>query len=176
MIMNYRPSRRELALSRAMGFGINDPEKVLEIARSFEEWLLGEDADPQPKTAAEAAPEKAPKTMPETHGVVYGDGPKLLLTNVGFPRALEACIESKRRIRRIGWNGKGMFVFLHPGSVAAPIGFGIEGVPMKLFDRGDAGTATRLPSLALRTAHGATVIGWLASQTDMLASDWEVLA
>lgn len=31
------------------------------------------------------------------------------------------------------------------------------------------------PDLAMKAADGSLVIGWLASQTDMLAEDWEVV-
>ena len=33
-----------------------------------------------------------------------------------------------------------------------------------------------LPHIDMRAADGSMVIGWLASQTDMLAEDWMVLA
>lgn len=165
-----RMALREMALCRAMGLGLNDHAKVLAAARIFESYLLGDDPGPRG--------EKAPD-----YGAMGGavtpaapDPSKPILRQVGFPRVLEA-VQNGYRARRAGWNGKGMFVFLHLGSAPRyTSGTGIEGVPMRLFEKGDAGTAVRLPSLALHTASGSTVIGWLASQTDMLAADWEVLA
>lgn len=98
-----------------------------------------------------------------------------------FGMALEA-LKDGFQIARAGWNGKGMFLYLNRGSVdPAPfVGLPgepaeIEGIPAALFDIGDNGTTTRLPNINMRAATGSTVTGWLASQTDMLAEDWEVL-
>ena len=72
------------------------------------------------------------------------------------------------RLARSGWNGKGMFVFLVPGStftVNRPPLLGIypEGTQIKY-----------LPHIDMKTADGS-VVPWLASQTDILADDWEVV-
>ncbi len=88
-------------------------------------------------------------------------------------------LKQGKRVARAGWNGKGMFIFLNKGSVDSegeteslpPI----EGVPARFFTQGDKGTVTRLPNINMHTATGSTVTGWLASQTDLLAEDWEVL-
>lgn len=106
-----------------------------------------------------------------------------MITNQTFSAALEAC-KNGHRITREGWNGKGMFVFLQRGS--RRVGASdegpeeawpstIDGVPAELFDTGYFGSVTRLPNLAMRSATGSIVTGWLASQTDMLASDWCIL-
>lgn len=41
--------------------------------------------------------------------------------------------------------------------------------------RQSGGTATVLPSITMKTATGEILMGWLASQSDMLATDWVVL-
>ena len=65
------------------------------------------------------------------------------------------------RARRAGWNGKGMFLFLvaewKPTNVAA---VAPDKYPV-------------LPFIAMKTAD-EKVVPWLASQTDMLAVDWEI--
>ena len=65
------------------------------------------------------------------------------------------------RVRRVGWNGKGMFLFLvadwKPTNVAA---IRPDEYPV-------------LPFIAMKTADNK-VVPWLASQTDMLAIDWEL--
>lgn len=114
--------------------------------------------------------------------------------SMNFSHALAALKEGKH-VSRSGWNGKGMFIFLNKGSypngatVEFPEGMSgddlegqnindigsIDGVSCGLFDRGDDGTAVRLPNVNIRVASGATVTGWLASQTDMLAEDWGVV-
>ena len=83
-----------------------------------------------------------------------------------FSEALER-IKYGERLARTGWNGKGMFVFLVPGStfeVNRPPLLGIypEGTEINYHAHID-----------MRTADG-TVVPWLASQTDLLAEDWEV--
>lgn len=35
--------------------------------------------------------------------------------------------------------------------------------------------ATALPSITMKTATGEILVGWLASQTDMLADDWVIV-
>lgn len=81
-----------------------------------------------------------------------------------FSQALLAIKEGKK-VAREGWNGKGMFVFLVPGSqfkVSRPPLLGIyeEGTEINYHAHID-----------MKTADG-TIVPWLASQTDVLAEDW----
>lgn len=102
---------------------------------------------------------------------------------MNFGQAIEH-LKFGHRVARAGWNGKGMFLFLNPGSFDASQFDGlpglpaeIDGIPTRLFsEKGDVGTITRLPNINMRAASGATVTGWLASQTDMLAEDWSLVA
>lgn len=67
------------------------------------------------------------------------------------------------RFARAGWNGKGMWI-----EVCIP-------VRCKALD--ETGCETELemqPFIVMKTAQG-TLVPWLASQTDMLADDWEVV-
>lgn len=100
-------------------------------------------------------------------------------TNLTFGQALEA-LKQGRRISRKGWNGKNMFIFLNKGSVDCGVGETIseftEGIRTDLFELGDTGTGIRLPNIHMLVATGSTLAGWLASQTDMLAEDWYILA
>jgi hypothetical protein len=101
------------------------------------------------------------------------------IKNLSFGEALDA-LKKGYRIAREGWNGKGMFVFLNKGSHAGEHSGdnkidGISNSP-EMFELGDIGTSTRLPNINMRAASGATVTGWLASQTDLLADDWIILA
>lgn len=41
--------------------------------------------------------------------------------------------------------------------------------------RQSGGKATVLPSITMKTATGEILMGWLASQTDMLAEDWQIV-
>lgn len=57
-----------------------------------------------------------------------------------------------RKVRRAGWNGKGMWLALQ--------------VP-------DAHSKMSLPYVYMSTAQG-DLVPWLCSQTDLLAIDWEL--
>lgn len=71
------------------------------------------------------------------------------------------------RVRRRGWNGRSMFIFLVPGSV-----FTVDRSPMK--DAFPLGTRVAYRShVDICTADG-TLVPWLCSQTDFLAEDWEI--
>lgn len=97
--------------------------------------------------------------------------------NVSFGEAIEAAKKGSR-IARKGWNGKGMFVYLNKGSKFTPgdaeACAHTGGVHPSLFEQGSEGTVTRMPNLNMHAADGSTVIGWLASQTDILAEDWTI--
>lgn len=99
--------------------------------------------------------------------------------SLNFGQAIEGIKEGKKAFRA-GWNGKGMFVYLNKGSLdLSQFGEGglpdkMEGIAWNLFETGDIGTITRLPNLNMKAASGSTVTGWLASQTDLLATDWNL--
>lgn len=88
---------------------------------------------------------------------------------MNFGQAVEAAKESKK-IARKGWNGRGMFVAYMPG-VTLPEGI-VNGRTKTFVPHGDL---VVLPYFAMRTADQKWLPGWLASQTDMLADDWEVV-
>lgn len=78
-------------------------------------------------------------------------------------------MRSGGKVARPGWNGKGMFLFLVPGSTflvnrAPLLGIYPEGTTIEYCSHVD-----------MKTADGK-VVPWLASQTDLLAEDWEVVA
>ena len=72
------------------------------------------------------------------------------------------------KVAREGWNGKGMFLFLVPGSnfkVSRPPLLGIY----------EEGTEINYqPHIDMKTAQD-TIVPWLASQSDMLAEDWVIV-
>lgn len=88
-------------------------------------------------------------------------------TGMTFGDAL-VMLKAGKKVCRSGWNGKGMFLFLVPGStfnVNRPPLLGIypEGTQINYHAHVD-----------MKTAQG-DVVPWLCSQTDMLAEDWMVL-
>jgi hypothetical protein len=87
-------------------------------------------------------------TRPMTHedaGVVYQTG--------NFGDALRA-LKMGRRVHRVGWNGRGMWLVLIRAGNAMRDGF-----PMQ-------------DCIGMKTADGKMQPGWLASQADMLSEDW----
>lgn len=85
-----------------------------------------------------------------------------------FSEALKA-IKAGERVQRAGWNGKGMFLFLVPGST-----FKVNRPP--LLGIYPEGTEVRYHAhIDMKTAQG-DVVPWLASQTDVLADDWQLYA
>lgn len=72
------------------------------------------------------------------------------------------------KVARKGWNGKGMFLFL-----ADNIDFD---TPADLTCVQNLKGDLTCPSIVMKTADNKFVVGWLASQIDMLAEDWVVLA
>ncbi len=78
-------------------------------------------------------------------------------------------LKNGKRVARAGWNGKEMFLFLVPGSV-----FEVSRPP--LLGIYPEGTRISYRShIDMRAADG-TVVPWLASQTDVLADDWEIVS
>ena len=82
-----------------------------------------------------------------------------------FGKALEL-IKLGAKVARKGWNGKGMFIFLVQGST-----FTVNRPPLLgIYPEGTV--INYCPHIDMRTADGS-IVPWLASQTDVLAEDWE---
>lgn len=83
---------------------------------------------------------------------------------MNFGEAL-AILKAGGIVCREGWNGKGMFLFLVPGST-----FNVNRLPLLgIYPEGTE--INYCPHIDMRTADGK-IVPWLASQTDMLAEDW----
>jgi len=92
-----------------------------------------------------------------------------------FGEALEALKQGKR-VQRVGWNGKGMFLFLLPASDGIPTKV-IHDPALKAVIESEVGGETfdALGSIRMFTADKKVLTGWLASQTAMLSEDWRIL-
>lgn len=93
---------------------------------------------------------------------------------LNFGQALEALKEGKR-VRRTGWNGKGMFLFLLPAGTVPTKAIHDPALRKVIESEVGGETFEALGSIRMFTADKKILTGWLASQTDMLSSDWEVL-
>jgi hypothetical protein len=95
----------------------------------------------------------------------FGDGHVCVLCERGvcemnIGETVEA-MKAGNRVCRRGWNGRGMFLQYVPAQMA-PLGLSAFAIPV-------------LPFVIMRTVSGEYV-PWLCSQTDLLASDWELVS
>lgn len=100
------------------------------------------------------------------------------MENRDFGWALKQ-LKAGKRVRREGWNGKGMWIALTPGS-AIKTSEARAGATKMLADdleshpalKDDTKPITIHGHIDMKAADGTIVIGWLASQTDVLSEDW----
>lgn len=75
---------------------------------------------------------------------------------MNFGQAIEA-LKDGNKVSRAGWNGKCMWLcYIHPGNAM------LHGFDMQ-------------PCIGMKTADSKMQPGWLASQADMLAEDWDIV-
>lgn len=77
---------------------------------------------------------------------------------MSFGEALES-LKNGKKVARQGWNGKGMWLTLVPACNYNPSDTHSLGL-------------VKLPWIGMKTAD-KKFVPWLASQTDVLAEDWE---
>lgn len=82
---------------------------------------------------------------------------------MNFGQAIEA-LKQGRSVRRLGWNGRGMHIYLEDG-FSMNVAAGVYKGAVRQYE----------PVICMYTAQGKHQPGWLASQADMLAEDWESL-
>ena len=92
-----------------------------------------------------------------------------------FGLAIEA-LKKGCKVARAGWNGKGMWLSLSGPLHGREIAFeNFWSGNNSEYARENGGSATVLPCITMKTATGEILMGWLASQTDMLAEDWQIV-
>ena len=93
-----------------------------------------------------------------------------------FGKAIKL-MEQGYKLKRTNWNGDDQFVFLVKGETLGrtiEIHYTFDKVDSNLFRTlFDHNTFSDL--LAIKTTSNQIQLGWLASQTDMLSDDWEVI-
>jgi hypothetical protein len=80
-------------------------------------------------------------------------------------------LKAGKRVARLGWNGKGMWLALTPGSTIEAHD-ARSGAVLAKAEAEPLEPIVICPHIDMRAADGKIVVGWLASQTDMLADDW----
>lgn len=81
---------------------------------------------------------------------------------MNFGAAIEE-MKNGKSVCRAGWNGKGMHLYLEEYLRFTP-GDGVFKGNTRKYE----------PCICMFTAQGRHQPGWLASQADMLADDWEI--
>lgn len=95
------------------------------------------------------------------------------VSGLTFGQAIHA-LKQGHKVARAGWNGKGMWLVLVPGTPAAQLR---EGTPYR--NALGLEECEILPHIDMWTVNAdgrrAMLPGWLASQSDMLADDWAIV-
>lgn len=121
------------------------PRDILMVMR--EDWeIVEENADNQQQTPSDT--------------ISFGDA-------INF-------LKAGKKVARKGWNGKGMFLVLCPGSEVPADHMRVKPVK-KFYKQAGVNSVVIAPHIDLKAADGTYVTGWLASQTDMLADDWVIV-
>ncbi len=98
------------------------------------------------------------------------DRPEMRLKDMAFGSAITA-MKDGHRVARSGWNGKGMWLVLvqpdDDANVPPRPAYAVNGIV-------DDATNGCLPWIGMKTADNKFV-PWLASQTDVLAEDWQIV-
>jgi hypothetical protein len=89
-----------------------------------------------------------------------------------FGQSIES-LKAGQKVARKGWNGKGMWLVLVPGT---PV---VHPKPDTPYGKAGIAECEILPHIDMWTTNAqgrrAMLPGWLASQTDMLSEDWEIV-
>ena len=89
------------------------------------------------------------------------------MNNMNFGAAIEA-LKLGKRVARSGWNGKGMFLemaqYTSANEAEKHPHYHLHNIPYE-----------GLPWIGMKTAD-SKFVPWLASQTDVLAEDWVIVA
>ena len=92
-----------------------------------------------------------------------------------FGQAIEA-LKAGKKVTRRGWNGKGMYLWLLPATELKREQCCDERL-VECFGEGDSLLALGTIRMYTHDSTGrkAVLTGWLASQSDMLSEDWEIV-
>lgn len=89
-----------------------------------------------------------------------------------FGKAIEA-LKKGKKVARKGWNGKGMYLWLMPATSVKSEW--CKEPHLKELADANGGEIEALGTIRMLTADKKILTGWLASQTDILSEDWEIV-
>lgn len=93
--------------------------------------------------------------------------------NLTFSTALLFLKEGKR-VQRVGWNGKRMWLAMSPGVTDNPSEKFWSPAIREWATEAGVAAITVSPYIVMYTAD-KKIVPWLCSQTDMLAEDWRIV-
>lgn len=93
-------------------------------------------------------------------------------TGMTFGGAI-AALKQGKKVARQGWNGKGMWLWLKPGTMIQSDW--CHDPALKAIADQNGGEIEALGTICMKTADNKILSGWLASQTDILSNDWVVI-
>ena len=91
---------------------------------------------------------------------------------MNFGEAIEA-LKAGQRVTRPSWNGRGMYLWLLPAATVKAEW--CREPHLKAVAEANGGEIEALGSIRMMTADKKVLTGWLASQTDVLSEDWEIV-
>jgi hypothetical protein len=89
-----------------------------------------------------------------------------------FGLALDV-LKAGGKVARAGWNGKGMYLVMQEGTTIKADQ--ARGGAAKAISEEGVSEIVIGAHIDMRAADGSCVVGWLASQTDMLSEDWVIV-
>lgn len=89
-------------------------------------------------------------------------------TGINFGLAIEA-LKKGLKVTREGWNGKGMFLVYVPGTLNCKF------TPNSPYNKAGIESGNINAHIDMYTTQGDFQPAWLASQTDMLTDDWQIM-
>lgn len=99
--------------------------------------------------------------------------------NLSFGEAVEA-LKSGKLVTRQGWNGKNMFLFMRPqDTLPMSIVEKAISIPQRVKDyyihKTEVSEVKVTAYICMKAADDTIVNGWLASQTDIISEDWNII-
>lgn len=135
-------------------------------------WTLLKDENPKNKGYIVKYPDGYVSWCPKAQFEAAGRP----IDGMTFGMAIEA-LKNGYKVTRRGWNGKGMFLWLKPTTTVKAEWCKDE--MLKELVEANGGEMLALGTICMythdSTGRKAILTGWLASQTDMLSDDWQIV-
>jgi len=96
------------------------------------------------------------------------------LNDLSFGEAITLA-KAGHKVARKGWNGKGMWISYTSGKVLDLKVDDIWTDNVRVVAEENGGKVEIHPYFSMKKANNSIQMGWLASQSDMLSRDWEIV-